>query len=331
MSELKIIAEAATNHFGSIYLAKKLVDISMKSGCDYLKFQIINNNETYNSGQYNYGNYNIDDVRHLREISKIKIEDLKKINTYAKKKKISLTATPFGFKALKELVKLKPKIIKIASADIVYKDLIKKAMNTGIKIIISTGMSTNQDVDRLVNFFSQKNFKNFVLMHCVAEYPHSLKRSQLGYIKELKKYGCEIGFSDHTLNNYAALAAVTMGAKWIEKHFTISKHLGGLDAKHSIEAEELSNYCKSLRDLEISLKTKQRSLTLKEKFTRERARRGLYAKKNIKKNQIIRREDLLIVRPENNFDIWNVENFINKKAKKNISSNQEILIKDLGE
>ena len=177
-------------------------------------------------------------------------------------------------------------------------------------------MSSEKDILRAINLFKKKKYKNFVVMHCVADYPHETKDSQLGYIYKLKKMNLELGFSDHTLTSSAAAVAVSLGVKWVEKHFTLSSNLGGLDAKHSLNPDQLKKYIDEIRGIEKSLSISDRKITMNEKFTRKRARRGLYAKNNILKNKIIKRGDLLSVRPENKFDIWNLEKIIGKKIKK---------------
>jgi sialic acid synthase SpsE len=183
--------------------------------------------------------------------------------------------------------------------------------------------------ESVVNFFKENNFKNFVLMHCVSEYPHTLERSQIGFIKTLKQYQCEVGFSDHTMNSHAATAAVSLGATWIEKHYTLSRELGGLDSSHSLEFPEMLNFCKIIKSLNKALGVRKRIFTKEEKLTRQRARRGVYFNSKVKKNSIIQKKDLLIVRPETNFDIWDLEKVIGKKTKKNFKKYSSLSIRDV--
>ena len=165
-------------------------------------------------------------------------------------------------------------------------------------------------------------------MHCVADYPHHVKDSQLGYIYKLSKLNLELGFSDHTLTSSAAAVAVSMGVKWVEKHFTLSSNLGGLDAKHSLDPDQLKEYVNEIRGIEKSLSLTDRQITENEKFTRKRARRGLYFNNNVLKNKKIERGDLLSVRPENNFDIWNIDKILGKKNKKNSKKNKAAEVKN---
>ncbi len=328
MSKVHIIAEVATNYFDSLYLAEQSIKKAAEAGADSIKIQIINSKETYLDGQYKYGNYKIDDVRQIRKISYLSDENLIKLKKIAKKYKILLTATIYGEESLRKANLINPHYFKIASGDINNKELLEMAIKKNRKIIISTGMSSEKDVLRAVNLFKKKNYKNFVVMHCVADYPHKTKDSQLGYIHKLNKINLELGFSDHTLTSSAAAVAVSLGVKWVEKHFTLSSNLGGLDAKHSLDPDQLKEYINEIRGVEKSLSIIDRQITKNEKFTRKRARRGLYAKNNILKSKMIERNDLLSVRPENQYDIWNIEKILGKKIKKNYKKNQTINKKD---
>ena len=190
-------------------------------------------------------------------------------------------------------------------------------------------MSTEREINRTINYLKKKKFNNFVIMHCVSEYPHETEKSQLGFLKKLNNYGIEIGFSDHSLNSSSAVVAVSMGIKWIEKHFTLSKNLGGLDAKHSMEPKELKNYIDEIRGIEKSLQNKKRVLTKSEVKTMQRARRSFFVSKDLKKNHKITREDLLIVRPYKRVDIWDIDKFLGKKLKISLKKNKIIKAKHL--
>jgi N,N'-diacetyllegionaminate synthase len=328
MSKVHIIAEIATNYFDSLYLAEQSIKKAAEAGADSIKIQIIYSPETYLDGQYEYGKYKIDDVRQIRKISYLSDENLLKLKKIAKKYKILLTATIYGKESLRKASLISPHYFKVASGDINNKELLEMAIKKNKKVIFSTGMSTEKDILRAINLFKRKKYKNFVVMHCVADYPHQAKDSQLGYITKLNKLNVELGFSDHTLTSSAAAVAVSMGVKWVEKHFTLSSNLGGLDAKHSLDPDQLKEYVNEIRGIEQSLSITNRKITENEKFTRKRARRGLYFRNNIVKNKKIERNDLLSVRPENKFDIWNIDKILNKKIKKKSKKNRIVEAKN---
>lgn len=324
MSKVHIIAEVATNYFDSIYLAEQSIIKAKEAGADSIKIQIIYSPETYLEGSYKYGKYRVQDVRNLRKRSFLSDEKLEHLKKFAKKNKIFLTATIYGKESLRKSILINPIYHKIASGDINNKELINLAIDNKRKIIISTGMANEREIKRVINHFNKKRFNNYVLMHCVADYPHDTQNSQLGYLKKLRDLNINLGFSDHTLGSSSAAVAVAFGVKWIEKHFTLSSDLGGLDAKHSLNTDELKDYIKEIRGIEKSLSLEKRIVTKKEVYTRKRARRGLYSSKELKKGQILKRSDLLLVRPENRFDIWNINKLVGKKIKKSLKKNKEV-------
>jgi N,N'-diacetyllegionaminate synthase len=315
-----IIGEAATNHFGSIEKGKELIDIAVESGVDSIKLQLIHNEEVYLPGSYEYGPYNIEDVRETRKKSQLNKEQFQELNRYAIEKQIKLTAAPFGVQSLDVLMTIDPLYIKVASGDMNNFELISHYIKCNKKLIISTGMSSFNDVETLVNYLSKAEFDDYVLMHCIAIYPHKEVDSQLGYIRKLMdRFDCDVGFSDHTLGVAAAAAAIAMGVRYIEKHYTISRDMGGLDAKHSLELAELKEYVNTLRAIEFSLDVNERTLSEKEIYTRKRARRGVYAAKKIKKNQIIKSDDLVCLRPETEMPADRYYSLIGKKIDRDIN------------
>lgn len=325
MKKVHIIAELATNYFDSLYLAEQSIKKAAEAGADSVKIQIINSSETYLEGSYRYGKYNINDIRKIRQLSYLSDKNLLALKKIAKKYKISLTATVFGSESLRKTNLINPIYFKIASGDINNKELLEMVIKKKRKIIISTGMSTEKEILRVISFFNKKKFKNFVVMHCVADYPHEVKYSQLGFIKRLKNLNVELGFSDHTLTSTAAAAAVSMGVKWIEKHFILSSNLEGLDSRHSLEPSQLKEYINEIRGVEKSLSSEKRIISKNEMITQQRARRGLYVAHNIKKDEKIKRSDLLLVRPKNKFDIWNLNKVIGKKTKLSLKKNKAII------
>ncbi len=329
MKKAHIIAEMATNYFDSDHLAEESIKSAVFAGANSIKIQIMVPKETYLDGNYKYGNYKIQNVRKLIEIAYLTDKRLLKLRKISSKYKINITASIFGLESLRKASILNPIYYKIASGDLNNKELIFEAMKKKRKIIISTGMSTEREINRTINFLKNRKFNNFVIMHCVSEYPHKTEKSQLGFLKRLNNFGVETGFSDHSSNSSSAVVAVSMGVKWIEKHFTLSKNLGGLDAKHSMEPKELKNYIDEIRGIEKSLQNKERVLTKAEVNTMQRARRSFFVSKDLKKNHKIRREDLLIVRPYKKHDIWEIDKFLGKKLKINLKKNKIIKAKYL--
>ena len=218
-----IIAEAGSNHAGSLTRAFKLVDIAKKAGADAVKFQsfvadeIATKNEKYNQINKKFKKY----AKNLYEFYKkfqLPPSFNKKISDYCKKKKIIFMSSVFGDDSFKITSDLNP-VFKVASFEANYFELLDKLAKTKKFIIVSTGCSDEKEIIKIKNFFQKKNFKNYSILHCGSSYPLKFKDANLNYIKKLKKLFDNqiIGYSDHTLGTSSCIAAVTLGANIIEK------------------------------------------------------------------------------------------------------------------
>jgi sialic acid synthase SpsE len=300
------------NHFGSVPLFWRCVEASVEAGADYVKFQLIRDKELYADGQYEYGTYNIDDVRWLRRHSRVPHQAYREIADRAAGLTgyRCVTSTPFDLLALEELLETDPPFVKIASGDNNYMDLLDAAGQSGRTVIISTGMSTIERIDRAVERL-MRHTSDIVLMHCVAAYPHTCDESMLGTIPWLqKRYRVPIGYSDHSLGYGAAMLAASIGVEWFEKHFTLAAENGGLDVRHSVNPEGLAEYCRMVRSVKPALETVRTEPTDAELYTAQRARRGLYFSQNLPAGHILSKEDLLPLRPERAFSVEDMEQVV---------------------
>ncbi len=311
MKKVFIIAEAGINHNGKIKLAKKLIDIASKAKADAVKFQL----------------FNTDYFIHKKKLSKIyKIfknlefseKTWKNIINYAKKKKIKIFFSIFDIPSLKILQKLNIKIIKIPSGEINNIDLLKMINKKKYKVILSTGMATINEIK-----LSLKILKNceISVLHCVSEYPAQLEKLNLNFITKLKKlYNCPIGFSDHTNEINASSIAVAKGARIVEKHFTYNKNQKFGDHKMSLGPKELINFVKNIRNTEMMMGTEKKIVYKNELILSKIARKGAYIKLNINKGEILKKQNIILLRPENQKNLFSFKKFIGKKARKNIKS-----------
>ena len=304
-AEVKIIAEAAMNHFGSVPLLWTNTEVALKAGADFVKFQLIRDETLYAPGEYEYGTYDIDDIRWLRHHSRIPHKDYGDVVERAHKTfgYPCVTSTPFDLLSLEELVETEPPFIKIASGDNNYNDLLDAAGTSGYPVILSTGMSTIEQIDNSVERLL-RHTSDIVLMHCVAEYPHGLSRSLLGTIPWLQeRFAVPIGFSDHSQGYAAAVLAASLGVEWIEKHFSLSPANGGLDAKHSLDGEQLAEFCAMVKGTKEALNTVRSEPSEAEIYTAKRARRGLYIKQGLPAGHVISENDIAYLRPERDFPL----------------------------
>lgn len=329
-NDIHIIAEAGTNNNGSLQKAKNLVDIAHRSGANSVKFQMINTWGLYLPGKYDYGHYNIEEVIKIRKDGEMSDEEYQELARYSFTRGIPFSASVFDLKGLELLAAFSPPYIKIASCDLNNVRFLRQVAEYGIKMVISTGMSTIEDIEKSVNTLAQKNFSKMVLLHCVSVYPASLEQTNLSFIASLKNtFGCEVGFSDHTTTSNAACMALTQGATWFEKHFTESKKQKGLDHAYALEEKELTEYVKDIKKAQEALIEKENKISEKEYYTRKRARRSLYAAKDLSKGHLITDEDVLCVRPENHLQAHEIDLIIGKRLVCELKQHQPFTLECL--
>jgi len=318
-----IIAEAGVNHNGNISNAKKLIDIAKSSGADSVKFQIINPWGLYLKGDYKYGHYNIQDVIKNRFSTVLSDEDYTNLNKFARTKGIDFSASIFDENGLNLLSSFNPPYIKIASCDLTNIRLLRQVADKGHKMILSTGMSTLKEIESSLNILDKANFTDIVLLHCVSIYPCPPEKSNVNMIRVLKdEFNVEVGFSDHTRSSDSAIAAYALGARWFEKHFTFDNSLVGFDHKHAQNENEFQKYVHSIRMIETSMKYQDEKIDDKEKYTAQRARRSLYASRNMKKGDVIKTDDILCVRPSANMNANEIDLLIGARLLKDIKENK---------
>ena len=327
-NKIFIIAEAGSNHMRDIRRAYKLIDIASRSGADAIKFQtytadeIATTNKRYNTIKNSFRKYSTNLHSFYKKFQMPK-SFYKSIIKYCKKKNIIFLTSVFGFDSF-NFIKRNSPIIKIASFEHNYYELINEIIKNKLPVIISTGCCNNQDILNIKNFLKKKRYNNFSILHCGSSYPLDFKEANLNYIKKLKKIFPNnlIGYSDHTLDISSCIAAVALGAKIIEKHFTISKKDGAPDSFFSLEENQLKSMIKNIRELELSLGIEKKKISRKIKIMRN-STRSYYATADLKKGTIIKERMFKALRPhvKNSIKIDQYFQFLNKKLKKNINKN----------
>jgi len=270
-----IIAEIGINHNGSLDVAKKLIDVAAFSGCDAVKFQKRNpdvcvpENQKYVKKETPWGEMNYIDYRHKMEFRKKEFDEIDK---YCDNKKIHWSASAWDEDSLGFILQYDIPFIKIPSAMLTNNSLVEKASKTDKKIILSTGMSTLDEIDEAVKIL-KKNTSNYALLHCNSTYPCPLEDLNLSCIKTLKKrYNCEIGYSGHEFRLGTSVAAVYLGASIIERHITLDRTMWGSDHLSSVEPQGLIKLVKGIRELEISYGNGIKKLTPGELPARKKLR-----------------------------------------------------------
>lgn len=317
-----IIAEAGTNHNGNFETAKELVELAADARADSVKFQIIYPDNLYLPGSYKYGHYDIKKVVQMRRDFMLEDDDYAKLQKQAFTRNIILSASVFCDQSTDLLASLNPPYIKIASTDLNNLRLVRYAASKGVRLILSTGMSTLSQVERTVNELAKINFKDFILMHCVSAYPTQLADMNLNFIDTLRiAFGCDVGLSDHTQTSIAACLAITKGVKYIEKHYTLDPKQEGFDHAYAADPDTFKRYVSDIREAESALAYPKQKLREDELYVKQRARRSLYAHKDLKKGHILRDEDILIVRPEGPLNSEDYDLIVGKKLVRDIDKN----------
>jgi N,N'-diacetyllegionaminate synthase len=323
-----IIAEAGVNHNGNLKLAKRLIDISVDAGADAVKFQTFNANEVIskNAKKINYQRRNFKDKdTQLNMLKKLELKnnEFKELFDYCKKKKIIFLSTAKDLISANFLNTLNVKAHKVGSGDIINHELLRYLGKTNKPIIISTGMANLKEIGNVFKLI--KNKKNIHLLHCVSLYPTALKLANLNTIPFLKKkFKVSCGFSDHTPNYEASIAAVALGAHIIEKHITLNKKMLGPDHKTSLDPSEFKIMVNSIRNIDTALGSFNKVLSKKEKKNIKLFRRGLVFNKDIKKYAKITSADIGIKRPLTGLKPEYKPKIIGKILRRNVKEDQPI-------
>ena len=319
-----IIAEMSGNHNGLLSNALKLVDLAAKCGADAIKLQTFTPNTITMKSKRK--EFYVKDKKNLWKNNSL-FQLYKKAHTpwewhhqifqRAKKRKIICFSSPFDETAVDFLEKLNAPLYKIASFENTHFPLLKKVAKTGKPIIMSTGLASIKEISESVKFLRKNGCKSLALLKCTSAYPADPSDLNLLTIKDLKKrFNCEVGISDHSLGIGAAIAAVSLGAVIIEKHFSLKKNIG-VDGKFSSEVNEMKNLIDQSKIASKSLGKVFYGPTENEKKYLI-YRRSIYVSKNVKKGEKLSKENTKIIRPSLGMKpklYWSV---LNKKFRKNI-------------
>lgn len=300
------IAEAGVNHNGDLDLALKLVDVAKAAGADAVKFQ------TFRSGAISAPEAPMAEYQKARDGAVSQAEMLKRLELpdadfariaeHCRAVAIEFMSSPFDIDSARMLAGLGMKRFKLASGEITnapfVKGVARLAADARGEVILSTGMSTLDEVAEAVGWIAAEGDPGLTILHCVSNYPAPASDANLRAMDTLAQaFGRPVGWSDHTLGDAVSLAAVARGATVIEKHFTLDKTLPGPDHAMSLSPQELTHLIAGVCAVEASLGD-----GIKQPVTAEReimvvARRSLFAARDIAAGAVITAEDLIALRP----------------------------------
>ena len=326
-----IIAEAGTTHEGNIQTAVELVAFAKEAGADSVKFQIIDSPELYLTEIRDDDNRLIDNpVVAIRDKQGLSNEEWHQLAKHAASSGIAFSASIFDKKSLSFLLDLAPPYLKIASTDTTNDALIEAACATGKPLLLSTGMSDLGEIDHAVETLSRAGAKDVVLLHCVSVYPCPTNIANVGFVSVLKNcFGLPVGFSDHTESSTAAIAAVALGASWIEKHFTYDRTAQGFDHAYAMEPDMLKGFIADIRQAEAALRVQQPKVGELEVGVKERARRSLWVARDLSAGHILTRDDVLVVRPAGPLSPVDLPRILGRKLIRPLAKSMIIRLEDL--
>lgn len=325
-----VVAEAGVNHNGNLDCAKRMIEIASDIGADAVKFQTGKVEETVTKNAP-LAEYQKNSKTHIKSqyqmIKKWEFaeEEWFELADFAKNIDIIFFSKPSYEGAVDLLVKMGVPAIKIGSGDVTYLTLLRRVAKTGLPIILSTGMSTLGEIEAAINtIYSEKN-TDIILLHCTSNYPPIYADLNLKAMLTLKQaFQVPVGYSDHSLGITVPIAAVSLGACVIEKHFTLDKNLPGPDHKASLEPHEFKEMVRSIRIAEEALGSPIKKPVEAEKEMRMIARKSIVANVDITEGEIIKREMLSFKRPGTGLPQTFLDLLVGRKARIDIKKDDII-------
>jgi N,N'-diacetyllegionaminate synthase len=334
-----IIAEAGVNHNGNLDNAKKLILAAANAGADYVKFQTFKADKLVSkeAQKAEYQKVN------LKEEADTQYEMLKKLEMpedwhyelikYANECGIKFLSTGFDEESIDFLDSLNIDLFKVPSGEITNKPYLEHIAKKGKPIILSTGMSTLEEVRDALSVLKDNGipYTNLTLLHCNTEYPTPMSDVNLKAMNFLKEeFKVNIGYSDHTLGIEVPIAAVSLGARVIEKHFTLDKNMQGPDHKASLEPNELKSMINAIRNIEIAISgSGKKEVTESEMKNILIARKSIHLNNYVSAGNSIQENDLIMKRPGTGISPMKIDLIIGKKAAKDLPADHMLNFKDL--
>lgn len=329
-----IIAEAGVNHNGDLEMARRMVVAAKNAGADYVKFQtavpelVISTyapKAEYQKETTGASESQLDMCRKLH----LQLSDYKGLKEYCDEVGIGFMSTPFDLVSINCLAELSMDYWKIPSGEITNLPYLRKIAETGGRVILSTGMSTLDEVEDAVNILTQGSIirNDIILLHCTTQYPTPFEAVNLKAMNTLASLGCGgVGYSDHTQGICIPVAAVALGACVIEKHFTLDRNLPGPDQKASLEPDELRAMVNDIRRVEVALGNGEKTVAEAERPNIEVARKSIVATRKIKCGEVFTEENITVKRPGNGISPMRWDSVLGTRAIRDF--NPDELIED---
>lgn len=329
--EVFIIAEIGVNHNGSIKLAKQLIELAKDTGADAVKFQTYQaeNLVTATSELADYQKKSsFKTQKEMLQQYQLSKQEFVELKEYCDSVDILFLSTPFDLQSADFLVEIGVEAFKIGSGDLTHFPLLSQIASYKKPLIISTGMSTLEEIKATVDFIPGD--VEYALLHCTSAYPAPYEDLHLRVIEQLKEeFNCLIGYSDHSMGLEIPFAAATLGYKILEKHFTLDRNLKGPDHVASLIPNEFKQMVEGIRKIEKAMGTNVKQITPVEIKTKEVVRRGIYAAQDLTKGHVITSNDLDYLRPVTGIEACHYQEVIGKIIVDNKNKGEPLTWKDI--
>ena len=327
-----VIAEIGINHNGQLDLAKKLIDVAVEAGANAVKFQKRTLSELYREDVLDDPNIESQGFEILVDVLKeveFSESEYDEIVRYCNEKQITFLCTPWDTKSVDFLEKYSIPAYKVASADMTNFPLLRYIAKTNKPIIISTGMSTMEEIEKTVDFLKNENC-NFVLLHCNSTYPAPIDSLNLNLIPVLsRKFSIPIGYSGHEPGIIPTLTAANMGSVLVERHITLDKTMEGIDQSASLEPSEFIQLVKYIRESESAKGKPEKRMTRGEILQREVLGKSIVCKNDIEIGTIFSENNLEIKGPAKGLSPQFYYDILGKKSKRKLKKGEYLQNDDL--
>ncbi len=326
-----IIAEIGANFDKDIEKAKRLIEAAKESGANCAKFQTFNTSKIVSEGGFSLMKLEGVHGSWGREISEV-FKDAEfprewhhEIADYCKKIGIDFSTSPYDFEAVDLCMDLDVPFIKIGSGEITWPDMLKYIAKKGKPVFLSTGDATMSEIDEAVRAIETTGNPDLVLLQCITNYPSKIDSANVNVLKTYQSaFNVLTGYSDHSPGPVVALASIVLGGCVVEKHFTLNKSDIGPDHPHSMNPVEFKLMVEYIREIERAMGSTRKEVVDEERETVYVQRRGLYAKRNIKKGTIVTEDDIDVLRPALGIQPKFKEIIIGKIANEDIEAGKPI-------
>ncbi|WP_455757131.1 N-acetylneuraminate synthase [Sulfurimonas sp.] len=328
-----IIAEAGVNHNGDVALAKKLIDVAKESGADAVKFQTFSAELSISKHTQKAAyqkKQTTEDETQFEMVKKLELtyDEFRELKNYCDEKNILFLSTPDEIESSDFLAELQY-IFKIGSAEINNLVLLRHIGKLNKKIILSTGMATMDEIETALNILTDAGtpINNITVLHATTEYPTLMSDVNLKAMLSIgKKFNVNYGYSDHTEGIEVAISAVSLGAKVIEKHFTLDKSMQGPDHQASLDPQELTSMIKAIRNIEIALGDGIKTPTKNELKNIDVCRKSIVARTNIAKGDILSTQNITVKKPGNGTSPLLWDSIVGTKSNKDYFIDEQIIL-----